>query len=319
MAIQLRQIREVARVHLLIKLYLMPIILRWLGNSPSSRLICVISSIAVVSPFIMAIVRSPVKKAERDRLVETSGTVSYVPFVVMGIISLLLTTVFIAFILQGVYHSAAAIMGAVLLAFITIAVFMLLPSPLRKRVSKLEKRFIDNINERENRRTGRDHNLVSDLQVAYMKVGQDCPFIGDKLSDLDLRTRYGVSLVNIQRGNKIHPVPSGEMRIFPGDILGVIGTEEQIQRMLPLVEAQNETGEAPTPDVKFTHFAIGEKSPIVGSVLENARLREDYGALLVAVQRGEDEYISPTPDLTFKVGDILWIVGNAKQLSPLKG
>ena len=299
--------------------YLMPLILRWMGNTPISRLVCVISTIAIVSPFIMSIVRSPVKKSERDRLVETSGTVSYVPFVVMGIISLLLTIVFIAFILQGVYHSATAIMGAVLLAFITITVFMLLPSPLRKRINKLEKRFIDNINERENRRTGRDHNLVSDLQVAYMRVGQDSPFIGDRLRNLDLRTRYGVNLVNIQRGSKSYPVPSGEMRIFPGDLLGVIGTEEQIQRMLPLVEAQKEAGEAPPPDVKFMHFAIGENSPIVGVRLEDTRLREDYGALLVAVQRGEDDYISPTPDLTFKTGDILWIVGNSKQLQPLKG
>ena len=299
--------------------YLMPLILKWMGSTKTSRLICVISSIAVVAPFIMSIVRPPVKKSERDRLVETNGTVSYVPFVVMGIISLLLTVVFIAFILQGVYHSATAVLGAVLLAIITIVVFMLLPSPLRKRINKLEKRFINNINERENRRTGREHNLVSDLQVAYMRVGLDCPFVGDRLRNLDLRTRYGVNLVNIQRGSKSYPVPSGEMRIFPGDVLGVIGTEEQIQRMLPLVEAQKETGEAPPPDVKFIHFAIDENSPIVGVMLENTHLREDYGALLVAVQRSENDYISPTPDLTFHAGDILWIVGNPKRLAPLKG
>ena len=299
--------------------YLMPLILRWTDGSSWGRLISVISTIAIVSPFIMAIVRSPVKKSERDRLVETNGTVSYVPFVVMGIISLLVTIGFIAFILQGVYHSALAIVAAILLAVATIIVFMLLPSPLRKRINKLEKRFIDNINERENRRTGREHNLVSDLQVAYMRVGHDCPFVGDRLRNLDLRSRYGVNLVNIQRGSKSYPVPTGDMRIFPGDVLGVIGTEEQIQRMLPLVEAQKETGEAPPPDVKFMHFAIGEKSPIVGVRLENTRLREDYGALLVAVQRGEDDYISPTPDLTFRTGDILWIVGNSEQLQPLKG
>ena len=152
-----------------------------------------------------------------------------------------------------------------------------------------------------------------------MKVGQDCTFIGDKLRDLDLRSRYGVNIVTIQRGSKMYPVPTGDMRIFPGDVLGVIGTEEQIQLMLPLVEAQNESTETPNLDVKFQHFAISERSPIVGKKLENARLREDYGALLVAVQRGEDEYISPTPDLTFRPSDILWIVGNTKQLSPLKG
>ena len=299
--------------------YLMPFILKWLGSNTWSRLFCVLSTIAIVSPFIMSIVRSPVKKTERDHLIETNGTVSYVPFVVMGIISLMFTIGFIAIILQGVYHSASAVVSAVLLAIATIIVFMLMPSPLRKRINKIEKRFINNINERENRRTGREHNLVSDLQVAYMKVGHDCPFVGDRLRNLDLRTRYGVNLVNIQRGNKLHPVPSGEMRIFPGDVLGVIGTEDQIQRMLPLVEAQKESSDTPSPDVKFIHFAISEDSPIVNVTLENARLREDYGSLLVAVQRGEDNYISPTPSLSFKPGDILWIVGNPKQLSPLKG
>ena len=160
---------------------------------------------------------------------------------------------------------------------------------------------------------------MSDLHLAYMKVGHDCPFIGDRLRNLDLRTRYGVNLVNIQRGSKHYPVPSGEMRIFPGDVLGVIATEDQIQRILPIVEAQNETTETPDADVRFVHFAIKENSPIVGEKLENARLREDYGALLVAVQRGETEYISPTPDLIFKSGDTLWIVGNPKHLAPLKG
>ena len=299
--------------------YLMPFIMNWLGGGAWARLASVIATIIIVGPFIIAIIPPPVKKAEHERLIEASGSVSYVPFVVMSIISTIISTFFIAIILQGIYHSAVSVIAAILLALVILVAIVLLPNPLRRRINKIEKRFINNINERENRRTGHEHNLVSDLQVAYMKVGHDCPFIGDRLSDLDLRSRYGVNLVNIQRGNKVLPVPSGEMRIFPGDVLGVIGTEDQIQRMLPLIEAQKETGEAPVPDVKFLHFAISSKSPIVGEKLENARLREDYGALLVAVQRGDDDYISPTPGLTFHTGDILWIVGNPKQLAPLKG
>jgi len=144
--------------------------------------------------------------------------------------------------------------------------------------------------------------------------------VGERLRNLDLRTRYNVNLVNIQRGGKLYRVPSGDMRLFPGDVLGVIGNEDQIQRMLPLVEAQNDTmNTASSVNERFMHFAISSKSPIVGKALEQTRMREDYGALLVAVQRGEDNYISPTPDLVFKAGDILWIVGDSKLLAPLKG
>jgi CPA2 family monovalent cation:H+ antiporter-2 len=218
-----------------------------------------------------------------------------------------------------VYHSGAAVFIAVLLTLTGLLVVGVLPSPLRKRLTSIERRFISNINERENRRTGHENNLVSDLHLAYMTVGHDCPFVGDRLRSLDLRTRHGVNLVNIQRAGRVYPVPSGDMRIFPGDVLGVIGTEDQIQRLLPLVEAQRVLVEVPSQDVKFIHFAIGHHSPIVGKKLEDTRLREDYGALLVAVQRGDDEYLSPSLGLQFKAGDILWIVGNPKQLAALKG
>ncbi len=303
----------------LCRTYLMPLIMKLMGGGGSwARLACVTSTLIIVGPFIASIIIPSIKRTEYDQLGQERGQVSYVPIVVLFIINLVLSTVFIAIILDGVYQSAAAMIAAVLLVLATLIIFTLLPTPLRKRINNIEKRFISNINERENRRTGHENNLVSDLHLAYMRVGHDCPFIGDRLRNLDLRSRYGVNLVNIQRGSKLHPVPSGEMRIFPGDVLGVIGTEEQIQRMLPLVEAQKETGEAAIPDVKLLHFAVADHASIIGERLENARLREDYGALLIAVQRGEDNYISPTPDLVFKLGDILWIVGNAKQLAPLK-
>ena len=298
--------------------YLMPLVLKLLGENAWGRLACVLITLAIVSPLITAIILPSVRRSELQRLVEAQGAVSYVPMVVMSILSVILSTIFTTTILHGVYSGPASMMAAILIVAVGLILIMLVPTPLKRRTINIEKRFINNINERENRRTGQGYNLVSDLHVAYMTVGQECPFIGDRLCELDLRTTYGVNLVNIQRGSKLHPVPSGEMRIFLGDVLGVIGTEDQIQRMLPLVEAQGQPVENPNLDVKFIHFAIGEHSPIVGVQLENARLREEYGALLVAVQRGDDEYISPTPDLTFCPGDVLWIVGDPKQLAPLK-
>ena len=303
----------------LCRTYLMPLVIKMLGNNPWGRLASVAITLGVTSPFIVSIILPTVKRSERDRLIETSGAVSYVPIVVMTIISVLLSIMFTTSILHGVYSSAASIVAAILLVGVSLVLISTVPTPLRRRINAIEKRFVSNINERENRRTGRENNLVSDLHLAYMTVGHGCPFVGERLRTLDLRTRYGVNLVNIQRAGKLYPVPSGDTRIFPGDILGVIATEDQIQRMLPLVEAGNDHSETTIPEVKFMHFAINEYSPLVGVTLENTRLREDYGALLVAVQRGEDDYISPAPGLAFRAGDILWIVGNPKQLAPLKG
>ncbi len=302
----------------LCRTYLTPFMLDWLGDGDWGRLASAITSLILVAPLLISIMMPTVKKSEHELLVKASGNVSLVPIVVMTTVSIILATVFTASLMQGVYHSGAAVLIAVAAVIIIVVSVTLFPTPLRKRLTNIERQFISNINERENRRTGHENNLVSDLHLAYMKVGHDCPFVGEKLRNLDLRTRYGVNLVNIQRAGKLHAVPTGDMRIFPGDVLGVIATEEEIQRLLPLVEAQSIHAESPSQDVKFIHFAIGKHSPIMGMKLEDTRLREDYGALLVAVQRGEDDYLSPTRDLTFKPGDILWIVGDPKQLAKLK-
>jgi len=302
----------------LCRTYLQPLLLKHIGENAWGRLAYVALTMSLVSPFIISIILPSAKRSEQIQLLETSGNISYVPIVVMLIISAVLSTVFVAIILQAVYPSAMAVIAAVVLVVITLIAVAAFPSRFKHRLSLIEKRFISNINERENRRTGHENNLVSDLHLAYMKVGHDCPFAGERLRNLDLRSRYGVNLVNIQRAGKSHPVPSGDMRIFPGDVLGVIATEEQIQYLLPLIESQTEVTDESNHEVKFIHFAISQNSPIVGVTLEDSHLREDYGALLVAVQRGEDEYISPTPDLTFSTGDVLWIVGDPKQLSRLK-
>ena len=178
---------------------------------------------------------------------------------------------------------------------------------------------MSNVNERENRRTGKENNLVSDMHLAYMTVGYNCPFVGERLRNADLRRKYGVNVVAIIRNTVRHPIPTGNMRIFPGDQIGVIGTDDQIQTLLPLLDpkAQNVEVES-TSDVEFTHFVLSSKSPLIGKKLAEARLRDDYKSLLVALERGEENYLSPTPDLVFAEGDVMWIVGDKEKMEKLR-
>ncbi len=293
--------------------YLEPFLVDTLGRKWAS-VVGPLVTLSVLAPFIYAIVRPHIRAGEREKLLALSGKVSYVPIVVMSIFSILLGLNFIMTVFYSYdYSSQFAIVAALVMAMLIALLFAPL---LRKQLAKLEHRFIGNVNVRENRRTGRGTNLVSDLHVAYMTVGHDCPFVGQKLKNANLRQRYGVNLVNIQRNGVLHPVPKGDMRIYPGDILGVIGNDEQIQLMLPLVEATS-TPAQPVTDVKFTHFAITDKSPLIGKQLKYARISEDYEALLVAVQRGQDDFITPTPELEFQPADVLWIVGNPERLHDL--
>ena len=298
------------------RIMLKPVIIDSLGDKWGNWVGALVT-LAAITPFLYAIISPSIKRNEYDQLREQSVTVSYVPIVVMLLFSMVISSGFVMAVLYG-YGVASSQMAVLSTVLLMLAIVIVLAPFFKSRIGKLERRFIGNVNVRENRRTGRGNNLVSDLHVAYMRVGYNCPFVGEKLKNANLRQLYGVSLVNIQRNGRIHPVPTGEMRIFPGDVMGVIGNDEQIQNMLPLVEASEPMTASSVGEVKFTHFTISEHSPLIGQELKNARLSEDYESLLVAVQRGEDNFITPTPSLMFYPGDILWIVGDPKRLEAIK-
>ena len=182
----------------------------------------------------------------------------------------------------------------------------------------IETQFMKNLNERELRRSGRDAVLVSDLHVARMTVGYGCPFVGERLRNADIRRRYGVNVVGIQRGEQHFPIPTADMRIFPGDVLGIVGTDSQIQALLPIVE-KTSSFEASSGDreINLVHFEIGDNSPLIGQTTASVRLRDDYSALLVAIQRGS-EYIKPDGAIPFCAHDVLWMVGDTDKIKTLK-
>lgn len=202
-----------------------------------------------------------------------------------------------------------------------VALFILLllsfSKNVRRRMNRIESRFLDNLNERELRRSGAKNNLVSNMHLAYMTVGYDCPFVGERLKNSSLRSRYGVSVSSIQRGNNMIMVPGADARIFPGDVLGVIGTDDEIQALLPVVEAEPGEVSATSPgDVRFTSVRLSDVSPLIGKTIVTSQFRDAYESLLVAVQRDED-YIQPDASLVFQPGDVLWVVGDFNRISSI--
>ncbi len=282
-------------------------------------IVTAIATLSVMSPFLLALSLPSIKRSEVERLQAKSGSSSTMPLVVMTIFRILITFGFVSWYLGREFSLATGV--TVGLAIVVILVIFL-SNKVRRHMHDIESRFMRNLNERELRRSGHDSNLVSDLHVAYIRVGYSCPFVGDKLRNSDIRKNYGVNVVSIQRGAQTFPIPNGDMRIFPGDMLGVIGNDEQIQRVLPIIEDDpNAAANAPIGDdvdVRFLPLELGDNSPLIGKSSASARLRDDYQSLLVAIQRGENDYIKPTGNEVFQPHDILWLVGNEKKLAELK-
>ena len=296
--------------------YLLPFMDKLVGEDWGDVITAGIT-LTVMSPFLLALSMPTTKQSEWQALQSKSGSRSTMPLVVLSIMRLLMVFALVTYYLSDVFTLTAGVSMGFGFIFLII---IFLSKKVRRRMRDMESRFIRNLNERELRRSGHDSNLVSDLHVAYIKVGYSCPFVGERLRNSNLRKNYGVNVVNIQRGAQTFPIPNGDMRIFPGDMLGIIGNDEQIQRLLPIIEDSAENSEVHDDvEVKFMPIEIGEHSPLVGKTSASIRLRDDYQALLVAIQRGENRYIKPDGSEVFEPHDILWVVGNEAKLAPLKG
>ena len=302
-------------IMLLSRRYVEPVVLDWLGES-TGRMVSVIGTVIVMAPFLFALASPSTHRSEYEKLNEISGRRNDVPLVVMAILRIVMASVILLVYLHSIFGRTGVTLVSIVILGMTIFSFS---RRLRRRLRSMEHHFLKNLNERELHRSGKENNLVSDLHMAYMTVGYDCPFVGEKLKNSNLRKVYGVNIASITRGSNYYPVPTGEMRIFPGDHMAVVGTDEQIQALLPIVEQKGEDIAAPFDknDMEFVHFELSETSPILGKTVAEAGLRDTYASLLVAIQRGQ-EYIKPTGTEVFAAHDVIWIVGNEKRLIELK-
>lgn len=276
----------------------------------TARWICAGATITAMAPFLLALM-IPLSKNE---FVTSSGkkVSGNTPRLVITIFRFLIAMVFVVYVIS---LNSSARVGLIAAGAVILLVAILFSRRLRKRMNTIESKFMDNLNERELRKSGKNNKVVNDLHQAYMTVGPGCEFVGEKLMDSNLRRRFGVNVVSISRESRVIAIPGGTNRLFPGDVIGVIGTDEQLAALLPAIEAElpQSVKSANLDDVKLKSVMLSEASPLIGTTPLTCGLREKYDAIVVAVQRG-DEFIDSNPNLIFEKSDIIWLVGNEKRL-----
>jgi TrkA domain protein len=72
---------------------------------------------------------------------------------------------------------------------------------------------------------------VEGLAVDRLPLGAASPFDGRAIGDTRARTRTGVSIVAVLRGDEAHPAPGPEFALRGGDTLVVVGTPRGIEEL----------------------------------------------------------------------------------------
>ena len=281
------------------------------------HLVATIITIAAMLPFLVAMSFSTTKPSERMKLHQTASFYD-VPLVAMTIVRYLLSLFFITYFTTLAYSS---VIGWLVGGGCFILIMLFASTRIKKRYNRIEQRFINNLNNRENTRLGTNNNLIDDMHQAYIEIEGSAPFVGDRIKDARLREDYGVSVSSIQRGDDYMPLPSPMARIFPGDVLGVIGSDDQLKRLNEDLEQSARACSAVAPvqhKVELASIKLTDSSPIVWRQLSQTNIQKDFYSMIVKVQCGDTCFESPSPNMELRPGDIIWVVGDPAYFDKMK-
>lgn len=82
------------------------------------------------------------------------------------------------------------------------------------------------------------------MQVGRFRIPEQSAVAGKTLAEIELRQRYSMTLLAVCRGSHLLSNPDGDVRLFPGDELILIGPPERLEEVS---EAFRRSGDEQTP------------------------------------------------------------------------
>lgn len=234
------------------------------------------------------------------------------PLVVMETLRLGIVVVLIGFLLDKYFSVSIALSVAVIVIVVLIVLFS---KRLQVFYSRLEQRFLLNLNERERQENRNSHIVPWEGHLAYFDIPANAFYVGQTLKELGWRERYGVNVAIIERGRRTLQVPGPEERIFPTDHIGVIGTDEQLDHFGKLMEESRfSEQESKEYNIELLKIIVDKGTPLSGKSIRESAIRTQGQGLVVGVERMGQRILNPDSSFVFKEGDLVWIAGNKEKL-----
>jgi CPA2 family monovalent cation:H+ antiporter-2 len=291
--------------------YIQPFIANNFINGMKSTIISLVVSFVIMAPFLWALSIRRIQKTAYSHL-WLSKKFTRGPLIAIEAFRIALGVFFVGFLVYEFFDTWIAAGIALVLIVLMMFIFS---RKLQSFYNKLEKRFILNLNARENLKPD---ILPWDTHLTELVVSPESEVVGQTLASLMIREKYGVNIAMIERGRTNIPTPGRDERLYPNDKLLLIGADDQLAAVKTILEVdipEIET-EKNFPDKEMTlqKVVVNLESPVYGLSIRNAGIREKAQALIVGIERGTERILNPSSDFIFDNGDVVWIVGNNRKI-----
>ena len=277
--------------------------------------------IVCISPFLRAIVMKKNHSIEFQAL-WNDNRFNRAPLVSTIVFRMMIAVGFILFIIKSLFQASTMLVIAIALVLV---VLMVLSRRLKKHSIVMERTFMQNLNFRDTqaefkgkkRPKYEGHLLSRDLHLSDFDIPADSLWAGYTLKDLNLGKKYGVHVASIIRGLHRINIPGANVRLFPGDTIQVIGTDEQLSefsRQVERVSNAAEENEIEKREMHLKQFVVDGESPFLNMSIMNSGIRNDYRCLVVGVEKESGNLMSPEADMLLEDGDVVWVVGEKEDV-----
>ena len=288
-------------------------------------LLAAVLIILCLSPFLRAIMIKKNHSVEFATLWKADRS-NRAPLVATIVLRVLLAVGFLMFVISGLFQvSVGLVLG---IAFLLV-VLMILSRQLKRQSILIERRFFQNLRSRdiqaeylgEKKPQYAGRLLSKDLHLADYVIPGESLWAGKTLADLNLGKQYGVHVVSILRGKKRINIPGASVRLFPEDKIQVIATDAELNVFGKAMDQASvmDNDVVEKSETILRQFRIDEDSPFLRKTIRDAGIRDKFHCLVVGVEREENVLRAPDPKEPFLEGDIVWIVGESKDVYRLAG
>lgn len=292
---------------------IIPYIHQSVENELVAKIVSVVVTLLLTIPSIWALA---VRRVEREAYSHLwlNKTLNRGPLIAIEIVRIALAAALVGVLINVYFSIATAVVIALLVMTIAIILFR---NKLQDFYDRLETRFLSNLNEKEHAKTKGNEIAPWDAHLATFHVQAELPFVGKQLQELRFRERYGVNIALIERGKLSILTPNRTERIYPGDHLSIIGTDEQLGKLKRLFEKEiitNVESQIHDDQITLQNFTIDDNSRLVNRTIRDSKLREIGKGLVVGLERNGNRLLNPESDTKLLHGDIVWVVGVRKSI-----
>ena len=277
--------------------------------------------IVCISPFLRAIVMKKNHSIEFQAL-WNDNRFNRAPLVSTIVFRMMIAVGFILFIIKSLFQASTMLVIAIALVLV---VLMVLSRRLKKQSIFMERTFMQNLNFRDTheefqgkRRPKYEGHLLSrDLHLSDFDIPADSLWAGYTLRELNLGNKYGVHVASIIRGLHRINIPGANVRLFPGDTIQVIGTDEQLaefSRQVEQVSNAAEENEIEKREMLLKQFVVNGESPFLNTTIKESGIRNRFRCLVVGVEKESGNLMSPEADMLLEGGDVVWVVGEKEDV-----